>query len=236
MLFYTHKRNKHMAEKKIQEMETEEVLEKAKGFWEKNSRNILIASAAVIILAGGYLGYKYLYQLPAETKAQEEIFVAEENFRKDSIALALNGNATTTGFLKVIKKHGGTKTGNIARLYAGECYLLLGDFNNAVKYLEDFNASGSRQVEAKKEGLLGDAYSELKKNEEAIKHYKKAGTLFEEDQALSSEYLFRAALLLEISGKNKEAIELYQQVKDKYPRSEKGFVVDKYLARLGSAQ
>lgn len=225
-----------MAEKNIQDMETEQVLERAKGFWEKNSRNILVAGAAIIILVGGYLGYKYLYQLPADTRAQEEIFVAEENFRKDSISLALNGNATTTGFLKVIKKHGGTRTGNIARLYAGECYLLLGDFSNAVKYLEEFNANGARQAEAKKEGLLGDAYSELKKNDEAIKHYKKAGTIFEEDQALSSEYLFRAALLLEVSGKNKEAIELYQQVKDKYPRSEKGFVVDKYLARLGATE
>jgi tetratricopeptide (TPR) repeat protein len=91
-------------------------------------------------------------------------------------------------------------------------------------------------VEAKKEGLLGDAYSELKKNDEAISHYRKAGSLFPDDQAISSEYLFRAALLLELSGKNKEAIELYQQVKDKYPRTEKGFVVDKYLARLGSLQ
>lgn len=225
-----------MAEKKIQDMETEEVLERAKGFWEKNSKTILIASAAVILLAGGYLGYKYLYLVPAETKAQEQIFMAEENFRKDSISLALNGNVSTPGFLKIIKNHGGTKTANIAHLYAGECYLALGDFNNAIKYLKDFSANGSKQVEAKKEGLLGDAYSELKKNDEAISHYRKAGTLFPEDQAISSEYLFRAALLLELTGKNKEAIELYQQVKDKYPRTEKGFVVDKYLARLGSLQ
>ena len=225
-----------MTEKQTQTPESEVVLERAKGFWEKNSRNILIAGAAIILLVGGYFGYKYLYQAPAETKAQEEIFVAEENFRKDSISLALNGNATTTGFLKVIKKHGGTKTANLAHLYAGECYLILGDFNNAIKYLDDFKANGARQVEAKKEGLLGDAYSELKKNDEAISHYRKAGTLFEEDQALSSEYLFRAALLLEVSGKPKEAAELYQQVKDKYPRSEKGFIVDKYLARIASAQ
>ena len=225
-----------MADVKFEEIEPEEIVVRAKGFWEKNSKIILIASTAVILLVGGYLGYKYFVQMPAEEKAQEEIFSAEQHFRNDSLALALNGNATSSGFLKVIKKYGSTKTGNIARLYAGECYLHLGDYNNAVKYLNDFNANGAKQVEAKAEGLLGDAYSELKKTDDAVSHYRKAGTLFPEDQAISSEYLFRAALLLEMNGKTKEAGELYQEVKDKFPRTEKGFIVDKYLARLGTGK
>lgn len=62
---------------------------------------------------------------------------------------------------------------------------------------------------------------------------KKAGTTFPEDQAISSEYLFRGALLAEMNGKTEDAIELYQTIKDKYPRTDKGFVVDKFLARLG---
>ena len=102
-----------------------------------------------------------------------------------------------------------------------------------IDQLSDFSAKGAKQVEAKAEGLLGDAYAELKKNDDAIAHYKNAGTIFEEDQAISSEYLFRGALLSEMSGKTDQAIELYQILKNKYPRTDKGFVVDKYLARLG---
>ena len=55
-----------------------------------------------------------------------------------------------------------------------------------------------------------------------------------DDQALSSEYLFRAALLLEISGKNDEAVKTYQELKQKFPRTEKGYSAEKYLARLGA--
>jgi tetratricopeptide (TPR) repeat protein len=213
-----------------------EIVEKARGFWEKNSKSILIASVSVIVLVGGYLGYKYLVQIPNETKAQEAIYKAEGNFRKDSVNLALNGDASTPGFLKVIKNYGGTKSGNLAKLYAGESYLHLGDYKNAIKYLEDFDANGAKQIEARVQGLLGDANSELKQNDKAIGHYKKAGSLFPEDALLSSEYLFRAGLLLEMSGKNKEAVEVYKEIKEKFPKTEKGFVIDKYLARLGETK
>jgi tetratricopeptide (TPR) repeat protein len=222
-----------MSAKTQPEPEQIEVLERAKGFWEKNSKMILYISSAVILLAGGYLGYKYLILLPNEQKAQEEIYKAETNFRKDSVSLALNGNNSTPGFLKVIKKYGGTRTGNLAKLYAGESYLQLGDYKNAVKYLEDFDAHGAKQIEAKSQGLLGDAYAEMKQNDKALEHYKKAGTIFPEDATLSSEYLFRAGMLYEVMGKNKEAIEQYKMIKEKFPRSEKGYNIDKYLARLG---
>lgn len=210
-----------------------EVLNQAKGFWEQNSKKIVYGLVAFILVVGGYLGYKYLVVMPNEVKAQEEIFQAEANFRKDSISLALNGNSTTPGFLKIISKYGNTKTGNLAKLYAGECYLQLGDYKNAIKQLEDFKANGAKQIEAKVAGLLGDAYSESKQNDKAISLYKSAGSLFPEDEALSSEYLFRAGLLLEINGKTKEAVDLYKEIKEKYPKTEKGDAVEKYLARLG---
>jgi len=33
-------------------------------------------------------------------------------------------------------------------------------------------------------------------------------------------------------GKNKEALELYKEIKEKFPRTEKGFQADKYIYRL----
>ena len=222
-----------MSDKSKVDKSEEEIIKQAVGFWQKNSKSIILVSAVVIITIGGYLGYKNFIQLPNEQKASEELFTAESYFRKDSFALALNGAQGKAGFLKVISKYGGTSSGNLAHLYAGECYMQLGDFQKAISHLEDFNAGSAKQIEAKVAGLLGDAYAELKKNNEALDHYKKAGTTFPEDQAISSEYLFRGALLAEMNGKTEDAIELYQTIKDKYPRTDKGFVVDKFLARLG---
>jgi len=222
-----------MSDKAKVEKHEEETISHGSDFWQKNSKIIIGAAVVVIASIGGYLGYKNFIQLPNEQKASEELFFAESNFRKDSFNIALNGAQGKAGFLKVISKYGSTAAGNIAHLYAGECYMQLGEFQKAVQHLEDFNPGAATQVEAKVTGLLGDAYAELKKNNEAIDLYAKAGSLFPEDQSISSEYLFRGALLAEISGKTEKAIELYQQIKDKYPRTDKGFVVDKYLARLG---
>lgn len=222
-----------MSDKKTVDTGDQEVVDKAIGFWENNSKKIITVSVAIIVVVGGYLGYKNLIQLPKEQKANEELFAAENNFRKDSFNLALNGSGSTPGLLKVISKYSGTKAANLAHYYAGASYLQMGEYQKAVDQLSDFSANGAKQVEAKAEGLLGDAYAELKKNDDAIAHYKNAGTIFGEDQAISSEYLFRGAMLSEMTGKTDQAIELYQILKDKYPRTDKGFIVDKYLARLG---
>ena len=222
-----------MSDKKTVDTGDQEVVDKAIGFWENNSKKIITVSVAIIVVVGGYLGYKNLIQLPKEQKANEELFAAENNFRKDSFNLALNGSGSTPGLLKVISKYSGTRAANLAHYYAGASYLQMGEYQKAVDQLSDFSANGAKQVEAKAEGLLGDAYAELKKNDDAIAHYKNAGTIFGEDQAISSEYLFRGAMLSEMTGKTDQAIELYQILKDKYPRTDKGFIVDKYLARLG---
>lgn len=222
-----------MSDKKTVDTADQDVVNKAIGFWETNSKKIIIATVSLILVVGGYFGYDNFIQLPKEQKANEALFAAENYFRKDSFNIALNGTGSTAGFLKVISNYGGTKAANLAHFYAGASFLQMGEFQKAVDQLSAFNANGAKQVEAKAEGLLGDACAELKKNDEAIAHYKNAGTLFEEDQAISSEYLFRGALLAEMNGKTDVAIDLYQILKEKYPRTDKGFIVDKYLARMG---
>lgn len=220
-----------MSEKKVQEVESNDALLQVQGFWYKFQKPILIAVAAVVIIFGGYYVYTQFFSKPKEEKAAEALFKAEQNFDKDSLQKALNGDEYGKGFLYVIKTYDGTKAGNLAKYYAGVSYLRIGDFNKAVQYLKDFSTD-AKQIQMMAYGSLGDAYSELKKNDEAIENYKKAASTFEKDELNASEYLFRAALLNEVNGKTKEALELYKQIKEKYPNTEKGFMADKYIYRL----
>ena len=190
---------------------------------------------AIILIVAGFFAYRNLVSEPNEKLATEAMFRAEQYYRLDSARLALNGDNINAGFLKVIARYGGTKAANLASFYAGSCYLKLGDYNNAIKYLKDFSTS-VQQLQERDYGLLGDAYSELNRKEEAAEQYKKAGTFFEKDELLSPEYLFRSGYLYESMGKTQDAIAMYRLIKDKYPTSQRGADIDKYLARLGVVQ
>jgi len=222
-----------MAEKKnVIASEHEDVITKAQDFWTRYQKQITVALAIVVLAVGGWFGYKNFIQKPKAAKALDVMFKAEEYYRMDSLQKALNGDGLNWGFVRVIKEYGGTKAGNLAKFYAGDSYLRTGDFNNAVKYLKDFSTS-AKQLQARAYKLLGDAYAELGKNDDAISNYKKAANHFTEDNHNSAEYLFFAAALSEKSGKNAEAISLYKEVKEKYPGTVAANESDKYLAKLG---
>lgn len=207
----------------------------AEMFWQKNGKVIVYVITALILIVGGYLVYDNYFTAPAEQKASEAMWKAEDYYRKDSARLALNGDGANLGFIRIMSRHKGTKAANLAKFYAASCYVKLGDFNNAIKYLKDFKTD-DKLISVRATGLLGDAYAETGKKNDAAELYKKAGTMFPDDNFNSPEYLFRAGMLYQDLGKNKEAIDMYKIIKDKYSQSERGTEIDKYLARLGEVK
>ncbi len=211
----------------------EAVIAKAKDFWNKYSKPLTIVAAIIILAIGGWYAYQNFVAGPKEEKAKDALFRAEEYYRTDSIQKALNGDGQSWGFLKVIEKYGSTKAGNLARYYAGSCYIKLDENEKAVAQLKKFSTS-SKPVQARAYKLLGDAYADLGKNADALSNYKKAARHFTDDEANSAEYLFVAAYFADkVVKDSKEAISLYKEIKEKYPRSQQAFDADNYLGQLG---
>ena len=223
-----------MSDKKIVTGDSGEVvIAKAKDFWTRNSKAIMIACGAIILLAGGWLIYKNYVKEPKNIKASEALYKAEEYYRMDSCNLALNGDGQHMGLLRVISRFSGTDAANLAQFYAGSCYLKMGDNQNAIKHLKKFETD-AKQIQARAYRLLGDAYADAGNNSEALSNYKKAARHFEKDYSQSAEALFMAAYFADRVVKNQqEAIELYKELKEKYPNTQQGLQADNYLAQLG---
>lgn len=211
----------------------EQVIAKAKDFWSKYNKPLVIASTIIILAVGGYYIYQSFVKKPKELKAADVIFKAEEYYRMDSVNQALNGDGQNWGFLKVIDKYGGTDAGNLASFYAGSCYIRLNENEKAIKYLKKFSGD-SKPIQARAYKLLGDAYADLGKNSDALSYYKKAAAHFEKDEANSADYLFTAAYFADrIVKDSKEAIALYKELKEKFPKTQQAADADNYLAQLG---
>ena len=223
-----------MAEKKsMQELNAEAVVAKAKDFWSRFSKPVMIVSAIVILGIGGWYVYQNFFKKPKEEKAVEAMFKAEEYYRIDSVNLALNGDGQYDGFLKIISKYGGTDAAKFASFYAGSCYIKLNDNEKAIKHLKKFSSS-AKSLQARAYKLLGDAYADMGKNSDALSYYKKAARHFEEDETNSAEYLMFAAYLADRAMKDpKEATALYKEIKEKFPKSQQAFEADGYLAQMG---
>ncbi len=223
-----------MSEKKFTEDNNSEIIiAKAKDFWSKYGKLMTIASVVVILVAGGYYAYSNFVLKPKEAKAAEVMFKAEEYYRMDSLQKALNGDGLYWGFLKVIDQYGGTDAGNMANFYAGAIYVKLNENEKAIKYLKKFS-SDSKMLNSRAYRLMADAYSDMNQSKEALNYYKKAGHAFESDEAFSADCLFMGAYLAQkVLNDPASAIEIYKEVKQKFPRTQQGFDADNYLAQLG---
>ena len=184
-----------------------------------------------MVIVGGFFAYNNFIKKPHQAEAVDQMFRAQEQFERDSFALALsNPGGGYMGFLDIINNYGGTAAGNSAKYYAGVSYLNLGKYEAAIDYLKQFKAKGN-VMPIMKYGALGDAYSELQDFDSAMKFYKKAAGEAEND-LLTPYYLKKIGLLHERNGNFAEAQKAYQDILDKYPDSPVGRDIEKYITRV----
>lgn len=203
---------------------------KAEDYIEHEGRPYVIILGVIALIAIGFFAFKHLYQLPKEKEASAEIMQAQMKFEQDSFAAALtNPGAGNLGFLDIIDNYGATKTGNLANYYAGVSYLHLGKFEAAIEYLQDFKAKGE-VLPIMKNGMIGDAYSELEDFDKAKSFYGKAVAAGDND-FVTPYYLKKLGMLEERQGNAQAALKHYEKIQTQYPQSASGHTIEKYVDR-----
>jgi tetratricopeptide (TPR) repeat protein len=203
----------------------------------KNKKIVLVSLVSLVVVVGALLYFKMSYLPTQDQEAQKEILVAANLFEKDSFKLALNGgkfeNINFTGVKDIAAEYSWTKTGNLANYYAGISCLHLGEYENAIAYLNKFSSDdimlGSVAI-----GAIGDANMELNKVDEAIKFYKKAADR-QANEFTTPIYLKKAAVAEEVKGNYAEAVKLYERIQMDYTRTTEARDIEKYIERAKTA-
>lgn len=216
-----------MTQQNVETAQIEELgaaaMTKTEVFFEENGKKITIAIFALFVVAALIFGYKSLVLDPAETNAADAIYSAQARIEgaAPDYQLALDGDASSAGFLEIIENYGSTKVGNIANHYAGVCYLKLGDNENALKYLKKYKAQDgvpAQVINAQNIGLQGDIAVESKDYSAAVALFEKAAAI-SENPLTTPLFTRKAGLAAIAAGDTAKAEKLLQSVVSNYPAS-----------------
>ncbi len=208
----------------------EEALGKTEQFVEKNQKLLMYAIMGIIIVVLVYFGYQKFYTSPMEKNAQDQIFMAQKYFEMDSLSRALYGDGNALGFLDIIDDYGRTKTGNLAKYYAGICYLKMGNFEEAIDYLESHDPV-DQNIGPMALGAIGDAYMELNEPDRAVAYYLEAANDVDNDFT-SPMFLYKAGMTYEMLGAYEDAYDAYNRIFMEYYKSVEARSIERNIARM----
>ena len=187
----------------------------------------------VVVVVLGFLGYSSLILDPKSEEANNELFTAQNYFgqalidteNSDSLfTLSLNGADGKYGFLDIIENYSGTNAANLATYSAGMAYFQLNDFENAIKFLGNFE-SDDEILTALALGGIGDSFAELDQLEEALDFYESAFSV-SENNFTSPKFLLKAANVASYLNKQNKASDYYSIIKKDYPKSSESNLID----------
>lgn len=203
----------------------------------KNQKYIFVLIGVVAVVVLGYLAYNQYIAKPKEMEASNEMYQAQLYWeqalnaqQKDSLFnLALNGGQGKYGFLDIIDNYSGTNAANISRYYAGIAYMNTKNYKEAISQLDKFKPKDEMLGPIAK-GNIGDAFVQLGQNEDALKYYKQAASL-NENEFTSPKYLLKAALVALDLNNAKDALTHLNKIKTDFPESPEANQVDVYIGQ-----
>lgn len=218
------------------EQNVETAVDRTQEFFDRNGKKItaVVVAVAVVVLAG--FAYKKLVVEPRAENASAAMYVAQFRFEQANAdyRLALTGDEEGAGFLDIIEQYGSTPAGNLAAQYAGICYMKLGEWDNAAKYLAKYKATKgvpNKIVNAENLGLQGDVYVQKGDYKRAVSYFEKAAEAAD-NNFTSPIYLKKAALAYIASGDKEAAKKLLKRITTQYATSTEAREAEMYLGEL----
>jgi tetratricopeptide (TPR) repeat protein len=208
-----------------------EKLEGAEHWLEENSKLVFGVAGVALLIVAGYFGFNY-YKSSQDAQAQKEMFQAIYYFEADSLSQALNGDGNNLGFIDIIDEYKYSDAANLAHFYAGVAFLKQGKYEAARLYLQDFK-SKDLLVQARAYSLIGDAYMEEEKFNDAVTYYNKAAN-YKPNKFFTPAYLMKAALAYEKLNQTEKAKEAYDKIINQYWESSEYQNARKFKAKLES--
>jgi tetratricopeptide (TPR) repeat protein len=191
----------------------EGALSTSEAFLEKNQKPLLYSLAAIVAVLVCWLVVDNFMIQPKSAEAAEQMALGQFYYAAGQYEKAINGDSIEfIGFAAAADEYSITKSGNLAKAYAGLAYFKLADYDNAISFLKDFSASDNI-LQYTVKATLGDCYAMKGDTEEAISCYKKAAK--SENILVVSSSLMKLGRAYESLGDYAKALDAYKELKSR---------------------
>lgn len=203
--------------------EVDAAISKTEAFIDNNKKGLFWGAVALVAIVAIVSLWNW-YNSGRDAKAQEEIYAAQFLFEEKNYEEAL------VAFEDIIDNYGATRTGNLAKAYAGLCNKELKNYEAAIDYLKSYSGS-DMMIAPAIESALGDCYVETGDYAKGAQCFEKAASAAN-NEAFSPLYLKKAGLAYEKNGDKGAAAKVYMMIKDSWLQTPVGQEVDKYIYRV----
>lgn len=173
----------------------------------------VIILAAVLVFF--YIQNKKTKNEEAETKLSAVITIYEQG----NYQAAINGDPSkgVTGLNDIVNNYGGTESGQTAKLYLGNCFFFLKDYDNAYRYFDDYSG-GNDLIKSSCLSGMGAVFEAKGDLMKAGEYYEKAAKI-NKDLITNQENLFDAIRAYSDAGDKNNAKKAYDMLLSDYPKS-----------------
>lgn len=224
-------KKKKLSRKEIKEDKLVSAYYKVYGYIDENWSRVMLYAGAFIVLIIAVIFYMN-NKREDNIQAGLELSKVIDIYDQGSYLEAIEGRPAEKiiGLKKIVEQYGSTENGETAKIYLANSYQMLGKFDDAFKYYNDYD-SGIPIFKAA--SLAGQAGYYASKNEfqKAADLYRDASHISKLD-ALNPEYMLKAGINYISAGKDEKAKELFQTIKKDYPGTQAFREVDRYLAQV----
>jgi len=206
-----------------------EIYTKTELFFERNKQLVTGAVAVVLLLVGGFLGYKKFVAEPKAKEAQDLIWKAQYWFEIDSLDLAINGDGGSYyGFQHIADNYGSTPAGEAAKFYLGVCYHQKGEWETALNYYKEADLDDDI-LRVMAVGNQGDVLVELGRPDEAVRQFEKAANMVRSDYT-TPMFLWKAGVVYRQQNDHANAAKCFRRIATDFPASPDVQQARKYAA------
>ena len=197
----------------------------------RNNRRLVSGMATGLVIAAIVVVVYLNNRRASNTEANTELSSVMELFDGGAYQLAIGGDPTRniTGLKSIVENYGSSISGERAKVYLGDCYYYLGDYDNALKYFKDYDGS-DRLLEASALAGAAEVYEIRKDYSKAADYFDRAASR-DSKNFLTPQYLVSAARNYIKSGKKSRAVDLLERVQKDFPNSPYAGTVDLYMAQ-----